>query len=130
MRGLADAAIRRRQFQFRAHGAIEKGVGLKTRRPDGFVQPRQHQSIGADQARFEQAENLQARMRPRQPAQHALANQRVEKSGVAFGVEGENRIRRLRQFRKQSRERLAVFAAGKQIFFAGDDLPQGFFMRV
>ena len=55
MGGLADAALGRRQSKLGAHGAVEKGVGARLRRPDGFIEPAEQGEIAGHKARFEQA---------------------------------------------------------------------------
>ena len=62
VRGLADAPFRRRQAERGAHRAVEEGVGLGGRRPDGLVEPGDEREVEGEQPRFEQAEDLQARV--------------------------------------------------------------------
>ena len=72
---------------------------------------------------------FETRMRARRPAQDAFADQRVKKRGIAFGVKGENRVGRPAPVRRTGLERLAVFAAGKHSFVAGDDQAERLLMR-
>ena len=73
MRRLADSPLRRREAERGAHRPVEKGVGVDRGRPDRFVEARQQHAIEAEQARFEQAEDLQARV--------AAARRRSARSG-------------------------------------------------
>ena len=94
VRGLADAPFRRRQAERGAHRAVEEGVGLGGRRPDGLVEPGDQREVEGEQPRFEQAEDLQARMRSarRRRAlgrQHGVEQRRVigeraAEAGVGF----------------------------------------------
>ena len=110
MGGLADAPLRRGQAELGAHRAVEEAIGLAARRPDGFVQPRHDEAVDADQARFEQPENFETRMRARRSAQDLFTDQGVKKRGIAFGVKGESRISRTLEFGEQVFKRLAICA--------------------
>ena len=60
MRGLADALLRRGEPEPRPHRAVEEGVGLDAGRPNALVEPAEHDPVEREQARFEQAEDLDA----------------------------------------------------------------------
>ena len=81
-----------------AHRAVEKGVGLDRGRPDRFVEPGQKHAIEAEETRFQQAEDHEARM--------AAARRRSARRG-------ERVVEQRRVFAERSREgldrRLAPF---------------------
>ncbi len=129
MGGLADAPLRRGQAKLGAHRAVEEAIGLAARRPDGFVQPRHDEAVDADQARFEQPENLQTRMCARRSAQDMFADQGVEKRGIAFGMKRESRIGRMLEFGEQALQRLAVRARRQRGLVARDDQAERLAMR-
>ncbi len=87
MRALADAPLRRRQPDLRAHGPIEKGVALGLRRPDRFVETRKHDEIGVEQARFEKTKDLQSRMRALRPSYRCAGRETVEQGAIVVEPE-------------------------------------------
>ena len=76
MRALADASLRRHQAELGAHGAIEKGAGVRLRRPYAFVESGEQDEIGLDEPRFQRTEDLQARMGASRTAQQSSRRRR------------------------------------------------------
>ena len=108
MRGLADAPLRRGKAERGAHRAIEEGVGLGRRRPDRFVEPGDEREIEGEQARFEQAENLQSRMRLAPGRRAQAGDDRVEQRGVVRKGAGEAQLRPFGPFVEEFAQRLAA----------------------
>ena len=82
MRRLADAALRRGKAECGAHRSIEKGVGLDCGGPDRFVKARQKHTVEAQETRFEEAEDHEARVsatcqRSARPSQRVVEQSRV-----------------------------------------------------
>ena len=63
MRCLADAFLGRRQFQLLPHHAVKEWIGSRVRRPHALIKPAKDHAISTYQTRFDEAEDLQARMR-------------------------------------------------------------------
>src|SRR5690606_36609573 len=59
---LADPSFRRSEADTHLHDAGEEGVVLRLSRPGAFVEPADHHGVDALQARFERAEDEDARM--------------------------------------------------------------------
>ena len=99
MRRLADAPLWRGETERGAHRPVEKGVGLDSRRPDRFVEARQQHAIEAEQARLEEAEDLEARVAAARRRSPGRGQRLVEQNGI-FGERGTGSSRpRLRSIR-------------------------------
>ena len=100
MRGLADLRFRLLHRQHVAHRAVEPGAAVGGAGPCALVQPGEHHHVGADQTRFEQAENAEWR-RAAALAAHRKAMQPVAQDGRgAPQVAGPEEARLLPQQRK------------------------------
>ena len=111
MRGLADAPLRRREPERGAHRPVEKGVGLDRGRPDFLVEARQKGAIEAEEARFEQAEDLEARVAAARRRSADRGERIVEQNGVFAQRAGKGVGRRLGPFLHELGQRLEAAAS-------------------
>ncbi len=93
VRSLTDAPFRRGQAERCAHRPVEKRVGLDRRRPDSFVEAGQKHAVEAEQTRFEQAEDLQARV-PAAGRRGARRGERILEQGGIFAKLGREALGR------------------------------------
>ncbi len=83
MRRLADAPLRRGKAEGCAHRPVEKGVSLDRGRPNRFVEARQEDAIEAQETRFEQAEDHEARVAAA-PRRRAYRGESIVEQGGVF----------------------------------------------
>ena len=106
MRRLADTPLRRGQAQRGAHRPVEKGVGLDRGRPDRFVEARQKHAIEAQETRFEEAEDHEARVSASRRRSARRSQRVVEQSRVFVERSRERLGRRLAPFLHELRQLL------------------------
>ena len=114
MRGLADAPLGRGEAELFAHRAVEKGVGLRRRRPHGFIKARQQQPVEAQQARLQQTENGQPRVACALRRRARRHRHLIEQGGVIGERATEGFLRRRRPFLQEIVERRAGAAGGER----------------
>ena len=106
MRRLADAPLRRGKAERGAHRPIEKGVGLDRGRPDRFVEARQKHAIEAQETRFKEAKDHEARVSASRRRSARRSQRVVEQGGVFVERRGEGPGRRLAPFVHELRQLL------------------------
>ena len=89
MRRLPDPPLRRGKPQFGAHRPVEKGVRVDRGRPDLLVEACDKDAVEREQARFEQAENIQAGMAAAGRRGADAGDRLVEQSGIVCERAGE-----------------------------------------
>ncbi len=86
----ADAPLGRGQVQGVAHRARQERIDRRALGPDALLQPGQHQAVGADQAGFDGAQDLQARVGGAGGAHHLAGHHPLQRLGEAVrGVFGQ-----------------------------------------
>ena len=120
MRRLADAPLRRRQAERRAHRPIEKGVGLDRGRPDRLVEACQKHAIEAQETRFEEAQDHKARVSAARRRSARRGQRIVEQSRVFVERSREVPDRRLAPFVHELRQWLEPVGVRRQALRSGD----------
>ena len=105
------------QAELRAHRAIEKGAGVRLRRPYAFVESGEQDEIGVDEPRFQRTEDLQARMGASRAAQHRLDGDAVEERRVVLRVKACRRLSVREPIEEFEQRRRALFIS---LLGAGD----------
>ncbi len=106
MRRLPDPPLRRREPQLGAHRPVEEGVRVDCGRPDLLVEAGEQRAVEGQQARFEQAEDPEARMGAAGRRRANAGERLVEQRGIFGERAGEAVARCLAPLVHERGERL------------------------